>query len=216
MILAGVVKGLRRLHGGISSADERIRGFDSEFRRGHHPLEQGLMLAEKGVEAVTPRAMNPQEMMVSTETTKGTACLPCTRGHLATCAAVLAEAMRFARSEGVAHPEVQDRVEACYEELNAWERFDVAPDKLQALPEAERQVMSRFIPRAREMRHHMEEIESVDALESVAAEARVLSTDLRLETLRLKGVDVDRVKQLADDVKTGRKTLEQAQAELQQ
>lgn len=164
-------------------------------------------------------AAEPPLPVVSTEitppTAKGTACLPCTRGHLATCAAVLGEAMRFARTEGIGHPEVQDRVEACYEELNAWERFDVAPDKLQALPEAERQVMSRFIPLAREMRHQMEEISSVEALERVAAEARHLSTDLRMEYLRLRGVDVDRVKRLAAEVQGGQKTLEEAQAELQ-
>lgn len=178
-----------------------------------HLVFQNADLSGKKKEPVTQNDTPPVALEEKRET-KGTACVPCSREHFGVCASVLNEAMRFARTEGLNHREVMDRVEACSEELNAWERFDVAPHKLKELSKDEQEMIKKYLVRGRSLRHMINEMQSVDDLEKTAAEARSMATDFRMAEMALKGVDVGKVKQLAAEVQEGKKTLEEAKAEL--
>jgi len=100
------------------------------------------------------------------------ACLPCTRAHLVTAIGALKEALRFARVDGVAHPEVQDRLDAAAEEIAVMERIDLAPERLAVAPKEEQAVLEDLLPRIRMIRQKvLNEISSVDDLKEVAREA---------------------------------------------
>lgn len=67
----------------------------------------------------------------------------------------LKEALRFVREDGVQHPEAQQRirdVQAALADLPALERFDLAPERLQTLPPAERQAWEAMLPTIRGLR----------------------------------------------------------------
>ena len=110
------------------------------------------------------------------EETKGTACLPCSRDHLSTVSASLNEAVRFARKEGINHPEVLRRIGIALDELNIMERIDLAPENLTKLSEEERKIAKWALIEARELRHMITDIESVEDLEKVAAKASEVRT----------------------------------------
>lgn len=88
---------------------------------------------------------------------RGVACIPCTKNHLSTISGALSEAVRFARSEDVASPEVQRRLGIVEDELNIWERVDATPDKIAQLPEDQQKIMREALRRGRELRHYLEE-----------------------------------------------------------
>jgi hypothetical protein len=115
-------------------------------------------------------------------------CIACARAHFATIAGTLKEAIRFAREDGLTHPEVQSRLEAAEEEVTNVERHDWTPEKtLNSLPR-EKHVIEQFFPDLRRLRQRIMTISSVDDLEHAAADAALLSTDFRLAVLELRGV----------------------------
>lgn len=143
-------------------------------------------------------------------------CLPCARAHLATIAGTLKEALRFAREDerGILHPEVQTRLQAAEEEITAVERHDWTPERILASPPEQQEVIRQMLPVLRELRQDIIEIQSVEDLERAAARAAELSVRLRMEVLRLKGIDTRKVMELAQRVVSGEMTAEQAKAEL--
>jgi len=143
-------------------------------------------------------------------------CLPCARAHLATIAGTLKEALRFARGDerGILHPEVQTRLQAAEEEITAIERHDWTPEKILASPPEQQQVIRQLLPELRELRQDIIEIQSVEDLEKAAARAAELSVRLRMEVLRLKGLDTSKIVELAQRVASGEMTVEEAKAEL--
>ena len=101
-----------------------------------------------------------------------TACLPCTRAHLIGVTGDLEEAVRMARTRGVNDPEVVERIDAAAKELVTLERFDLSPDKIQKLPPEEKEVVTKVLPRIRDLRQRvLNEITTVEDLEKLAAEA---------------------------------------------
>ena len=54
-----------------------------------------------------------------------TGCLDCSRSHLSAVSGSLAEALRFARKDGVEHPEVQRRISLAEDELTMMERIAI-------------------------------------------------------------------------------------------
>lgn len=102
---------------------------------------------------------------------QGKACIPCGSDHFSTVSGELSEAMRFARREGIEHPEVLVRIAHAEDELNVFEREDGSPDKVVALPPHEKKLMNKMLNRSRELRHALKEIKDVDSLEQVAAQA---------------------------------------------
>jgi len=101
----------------------------------------------------------------------GTACTLCSDEHLSEVSGALAEALRFARSEGLASKEVIRRTRHARDELNAMERFDLAPEEVTKLPEDEKEVAHWALPESRNLRHSINSIRTVDDLEKTAAQA---------------------------------------------
>ena len=56
-MLDGVLRGLRRVHQAIETADSRLRAFDAEFKKGHNPLRSVLRVAETRLEKANSRVM---------------------------------------------------------------------------------------------------------------------------------------------------------------
>lgn len=144
----------------------------------------------------------------------GTGCLPCGKDHWVTTAAALAEALRFARKEGVAHPEVQRRLALAEEELDIGERIDFAPDALAGLSPPEREVAEWSLPRMRDTRHAIAGVKTVEDLQRAAQEAAVTRQEYRLRLLQLQGVDLKPLVQVAQRYEKGELTREQAQGEI--
>ena len=100
-----------------------------------------------------------------------TGCLPCSLGHLSTSSGVLKEALRF-KNEGITSNEILDRIAIALEEQNALEREDLTPEKIQNLPEWQRQIASDALSQSRRLRHRLENVQSLEDLEQIAADAR--------------------------------------------
>lgn len=119
---------------------------------------------------------------------RGTACLPCSQDHLSTCSGLLAEALRFARSDGIESPEVITRIGLCRDELNALERVDLRPEVTAQLPDWEKELVGNVLNGSRGLRHDMTEISGVADLERVAGAAQALRGKI------VKGFFVERLK----------------------
>lgn len=139
-----------------------------------------------------------------------TGCIPCARAHLATVAGTLKEALRFARAEGMEHPEVQSRLQAAEEDVTAIERHDWTPEKIAKSPPGERELILETLPKLRTLRQQIIQIVTLEDLEKAAAAAAELSTEFRLGVLRLRGVNVDKLVSLAKKVEAGEMTIEEA------
>lgn len=100
-----------------------------------------------------------------------TGCTACARAHLIAIVADLEEALRFAREDGTAHPEVDRRITAAQKEIVALERYDLSPSSIRSSPRKEQVVIRQYLPVIRRLRQQlMKDIESVEALEWIAGE----------------------------------------------
>lgn len=100
-------------------------------------------------------------------------CVPCAMGHFGTCVGILNESIRFAHTpEGMASPEVADRVGMCLDELNAMERVDLRPEMTVQLSGWEKDLAEKALTESRAIRHSLEALEDVDGLEAVAAKTQ--------------------------------------------
>jgi hypothetical protein len=102
-------------------------------------------------------------------------CVPCALGHISTCSGALAEATRFARSDGLRSNQVIDRIGHCLEELNIMEREDLSPQKIASLPKWEKDLAVEALNVSRKMRHDLEgmsDTSTVKDLEQLAAGAQ--------------------------------------------
>jgi hypothetical protein len=145
---------------------------------------------------------------------RGTGCRPCTSDHFSTCAGALAEALRFARVDGIEDQQVQDRIALCVEELNIWERVDAAADKLPSLAAPEREFVHRWLPKGRDLRHQLNEIGTLEDLEAAAALARQLSREARTEMRQLRPPVMSKIESLAQKVKSGEISNKEALGQL--
>lgn len=103
------------------------------------------------------------------------ACLPCTRAHLAMVAGSLEEALRFARADGIDHPEVIKRLTASGKDLVVLERYDLAPEKIQQASPEEQKVIRELLPGIRKLRQDvLNRVKTPEDLERIAAEAEKL------------------------------------------
>lgn len=181
---------------------DRLQELDRRIAR----LDEIMKRLDDGANNRRTPDFNPQEV--------STGCIPCARAHLATVAGTLKEALRFAREEGIGHPEVQSRLQTAEEDITNIERHDWTPEKILKSPSGEREVILRFIPRLRKLRQEIMQIASVEDLERAAAHAGELSKDFRLEVLKLRGVDTSKVVELARKVENGEMSLEEAKEQL--
>lgn len=174
--------------------------------------------------AVPPAVQEPRVIETSIAVTKeeatgevvSTACLSCSRSHLATVAGGLGEAVRFARGDpkGIQHPECVMRVQKAEEEIGIMERIDLSPESLLASPPEEREVAEEYLPRIRALRQGIGDMGTFEDLEKVAAEASLLGQEFRLRHLQLKGVDLNPVVALAQKVQRGELSMAEAKAQL--
>jgi len=123
---------------------------------------------------------------ISQVTAEGKGCVPCAADHFSTVAGALTEALRFARTEGLDHQEVLERIALSFDELNIMERIDAAPEKIERLSEEEQALMRNATVSSRDLRHSLSDLTSVEDLEAVAAMAQKARTDFRSGLFRLQ------------------------------
>lgn len=116
--------------------------------------------------------VSPELKETIKETLKDTdiavACIPCSLGHFSCTVGLLNEIARF-KKEGITSNEVIDRISKCLEEQNALERVDLAPVKIQALKGWEKELAEGALSQSRELRHKLENVETIEELEELAA-----------------------------------------------
>lgn len=106
-------------------------------------------------------------------------CVPCALGHVGTCTGLLNESIRFAHTpEGMASPQVVDRVNMCLDELNAMERVDLRPEMLIQLQGWEKNLADQTLTSSRALRHDLEAIQTLDDLETAAAKTQTVRKDI--------------------------------------
>lgn len=147
----------------------------------------------------------------------GTGCIPCGRLHLQKVAGLLEESLRFARSDGLGHPEVLRRVDLAERELGNMEVIDFHPSVLVTLPPKEKELAELALARGRELRHGLDGLRAsspVEELEKVAALASQVADEYRA---RLWGIPPERFRQVKDltrKVQTGEMTSQEAVSQL--
>jgi len=119
----------------------------------------------------------------------GTLCLPCSRDHFSTVSGALSEALRFARKEGINHPEVQKRIGMALDELNMLERIDLAPEQMVTLRGKEKTLAEWGLNSSRDLRHKITIVQTPDDLESAAADASNIRTQFMRQLWEVATVD---------------------------
>jgi len=97
------------------------------------------------------------------------ACVPCAIGHYAGAARLLNEAVRF-RDDGIESNQVLDDIAGAIGELNAMERVDLTPERLQNTSSWERAIADEALRESRKLRHRLEGIGSMEEIERAAAD----------------------------------------------
>ena len=106
------------------------------------------------------------------------------RDRLVQVSAIYKEALRFAREDGMGHPEVVQRVGDAATILAETERFWLTPDRVQTASASEQAILTAFVADFRRMRQYaLNQMTSVEDLERVAADAGVLATALQTATV---------------------------------
>lgn len=130
----------------------------------------------KEEEPVVEYVALPKKDLTSDKIEKGTACLACSKDHFSTASGALSEALRFARKEGMNHPEVQTRIGIATDELNIMERIDLSAEKLIRLEGHEKQIALDALSQSRDLRHNIMAMKTPDDLERAAADAARIRT----------------------------------------
>ena len=151
----------------VEKAGSDIRSLADELRSGFPGVTTNNTIQS---ESPLPAAM-PQPSEESPPARIATACVACAVGHFSTSSGLLKEALRF-KGEGMTSHEVLDRIAGALEEQNALEREDLTQEKIQNLPQWERQIAEEALTQSRQLRHRLETIQSIDELEQLAADTR--------------------------------------------
>ena len=170
-----------------------IESIFSTIDVGSHAIDKGLGLIDKvsskldelgltDTSSTTPTRTteSPKEKLLPTTLTQpkpeekqpediATACVPCAIGHYAGAAKLLNEAIRF-RDDGIESNQVLDDIAGAIGELNAMERVDLTPERLQKTPGWERTIADEALRESRKLRHRLEGIGSMDEIEKAAAD----------------------------------------------
>jgi len=152
-----------------------------------------------------------EEKAPETRSSVATQCRLCQEDHLAGAAGSLKEALRFARTEGINSPEVLKRLAKVKEELVTMERYDYAPEEIQKVTPAEREVIRKYLPQTRELRHDVGLISSVQDLEKTAAKAGEISLGFFTEARKTVPEYMLQLVELTREVKEGKISLDEAQ-----
>ncbi len=102
------------------------------------------------------------------------------RDHMVQVSANYKEALRFAREDGMDHPEVQARLDDAAQRIADMERFWLTPDRLATLPAPQRKELKQVIPSFRRFRQHaLNFTVTPDDLEVTSEDAGKLATSLQ-------------------------------------
>jgi len=166
--------GVARLSGPQGTPEQRIRQIDKV-----------LETLESEPEVVQHLDRTPAEASEVSEDTSqsqdiATACVACALGHFSRSAGALEEAMRF-KDQGITSNEILDRIGGVLKEQNTLERYDLTPEKLRRSPPWEREIAEKALVESRRIRHVLEGLESIEQLETVAAETAAFYRNLNRE-----------------------------------
>lgn len=117
----------------------------------------------------TPTTITQEPEAAPQQEDIATACVPCATGHFAGAAKLLNEAFRF-RDDGITSNQVLDDIAGAIGELNAMERVDLTPEKLQNTSSWERPIAEEALRESRKLRHRLESISSMEEIEKAAAD----------------------------------------------
>lgn len=165
------------------------RVFDYCLTTVRNPIEQRIEHIDRLIEAIpageltdTPTtapgsqqegflpSMMPQTLPEENPTAEiATACIPCSIGHFAGAAKLLNEAVRF-RDDGITSNQVLDDIAGAIGELNAMERVDLTPEKLQGTSSWERPIADEALRESRKLRHRLEGINTMEEIVKAAAD----------------------------------------------
>jgi len=99
----------------------------------------------------------------------GTACLECSIDHFSTASGLLNEAWRMASDRTLFDKEIQGRIGAARDEMNALERIDLKAANIINLPKKEHGIAMKALADARNLRHIVSGIRNKEGLEKAAA-----------------------------------------------
>ncbi|MBA7551601.1 hypothetical protein ES705_44149 [subsurface metagenome] len=163
----------------------------SVFDKLDSAIDKGLGFIDKASDRLDklgvteePPTTTPQNEQTAVE--RGTACTLCSEEHLSEVSGALSEALRFARNEGMGSREAIRRVRHARDELNAMERFDLAPEEMVKLPPDEQKIAHWALPQSRDLRHILNSMQSVDDLEQAAARAANVADEFAQKLIKCK------------------------------
>jgi len=148
----------------VEKAGEDIRSIADDIRG-------TAMTAPQAANKTPPeRKTTPKPGTVPQQEDIATACVACSVGHFAGAAKLLNEAFRF-RDDGITSNQVLDDIAGAIGELNAMERVDLTPEKLQNTSSWERPIADEALRESRKLRHRLESISSMEEIEKAAADS---------------------------------------------
>ena len=150
----------------VGKASEDIRSIAADMRGATTIAPQVADKAPPG-QKMTPITQEPEA--VPQQEDIATACVGCAIGHYAGAAKLLNEAFRF-RDDGIESNQVIDDIAGAIGELNAMERVDLTPERLQRTPDWERAIADEALRESRKLRHRLEGIGSMKEIEKAAAD----------------------------------------------
>jgi len=156
-----------------------------------------------------PIEITTENSSIETGAEKGTACTICTMEHFSVTSGALAEALRFARNEGLGSKETIKRIRQANQELNMAERIDLAPEEVTKLPEDEKEVAHWALPQSRNLRHSINSAQTVEDLEKASAQAANLADTFSEKLVKCKpGIEIKEHKTESPEIEALKKMVE--------
>lgn len=134
---------------------------------------------------IAPAVIDSEEVFDGQAEEIPTGCVPCSIGHLGTCAGLLNEAVRFA-DNGMADREVTKRALMCLQELNTMERVDLRSQMISQLHGEERELAEQALKVSRDARHSIEGMRTREDLVQAAAKLSTRQMDIGTRWFDLK------------------------------
>ena len=160
----------------LASQDQRFAAFYPQPEPEPEPKPIKVKAPKQAVQITVEQTQEEESGKASAI---ATGCVPCAMGHFGTCSGILNESVRFAHGEqGLASPEVADRIGMCLDELNAMERVDLRPEMTVQLTGWEKELADKALAESRATRHALEAIQSADDLEMAAAKIQTARKDI--------------------------------------
>lgn len=162
--------------GGEARKNEKLKKLEQALEKDLKPMMEKL---ETQSHAPLKRYAEDGEDLSEKKIIEGKSCLPCSSEHIGQAASLLKEAVRFAvRDKGIRDEEVEDRVHDALLELNALERKDLTPEKIERMRPDEKELAVFYMNKSAEIRHKLNNIKEPDDLIQASALATKISKEL--------------------------------------